>query len=271
MGREVPVMLQVKELSFSYKQQKVLDNINILVNKGEILALLGPNGSGKSTLLRCLNGFLQPDRGQVMLDGQDIRYKNRRWISRHMALLPQDLHTVQHLTVYELIAMGRSPYQFWGWMLGTRDREKIEWAVEYMNLRRLQHRPLHKLSGGERQRAWIAMILAQDTEIVLLDEPITYLDIKYQWSLMQLIQKVRQQYNKTFILVLHDINQAMTVADRFVVLKDCGIRAHGCADDIITSHLLKDVYEINARVCSFQEFSRPVIIPADIQSGSTAG
>lgn len=256
-------MLQTRNLSFSYNEQKVLKNINIMVNEGEILALIGPNGSGKSTLLRCLNGFLRPDKGEVLLNGEEIQYKNRKWIARHIALLPQNLETVQHISVYELVSMGRSPYQSLGWILNAKDKELIDWAIDYMDLRSIQHRTLEKLSGGERQRAWIAMILAQDTEVVLLDEPITYLDIKYQWSLMELIKKVRKHSNKTFILVLHDINQAMTVADRFIVFKNGCIRAHGFADDIITSHLLKDVYEINAQVCNYNEFSRPLIMPAE--------
>jgi iron complex transport system ATP-binding protein len=257
-------MLQVRNLSFSYNKQRVLKDLNILVDKGEILALVGPNGSGKSTLLRCLNGILRPEQGRILLDGQDIQGRNRKWIARHIAFLPQNLEMVQHISVYELIAMGRSPYQTMGWFLNKEDRKLIDWAIDYMNLRPLQYRPLQKLSGGERQRAWIAMILAQDTKIVLLDEPITYLDIKYQWSLMEIIKQVRCQYNKTFILVLHDINQAMMVADRFIVLKDGCIRAHGHARDIITTHLLKDVYDIYARVYDLNHFSRPIIVPAEI-------
>ncbi|HHX86897.1 MAG TPA: ABC transporter ATP-binding protein [Firmicutes bacterium] len=255
-------MLQVKDLNFSYKNQKILHRINIIAEQGEILALVGPNGSGKSTLLRCSNGFLRPDCGQVLLNGEDLRYKTRKWISRHIAILPQHLEAVSHITVYELVAMGRSPYQQFGWRLAEKDRLKINWAIDYMDLRPLQHRPLDQISGGECQRAWIAMILAQDTGIVLLDEPVTFLDLKYQWYLLNIIKQVRQQYNKTFIIVLHDINQAMSVADKLLVLKEGRISAHGKPQDIITTHLLEKVYDVAATVCNFDGYQKPVVLPA---------
>ena len=176
--------------------------------------------------------------------------------------MPQDLESIQHTTVYELVAMGRSPYQQFGWFLNQRDKELVEWAIDFMNLRSMVNRPLHRISGGERQRAWIAMILAQDTEIVLLDEPVTFLDLKDQWCLLEIINQIRLQYRKAFILVLHDINQAMTVADRFVVLKEGRVRAFGQSQDIITGHLLKDVYDVAARVCSLGDYTRPVVLPA---------
>lgn len=257
-------MLHIKNLSFSYKTQPILEDINIIVKQGQIMALVGPNGSGKSTLLRCLNGFLETERGQVLLNGEDIRYKKRKWISRHIALLPQNLEAIQQFSVYELVAMGRSPYQQFGWFLKESDRKIIEWAIDYMNLGSLRDRSLDKISGGERQRAWIAMILAQDTDIVLLDEPITFLDLKYQWYLLEIIRQIRLQFNKTFILVLHDINQAMSVADYFVVLKEGQVRAYGQAEDIITSHLLKDVYDVSARVCNLGDLDRSFVLPLGI-------
>lgn len=257
-------MLRIKDLSFSYNGNKVLKNINMIIKQGQIVALLGPNGSGKSTLLRCLNGFLEPDSGQVLFNGEDIQDKKRKWISRHIALLPQNLEAVQQFTVYELVSMGRSPYQQLGWLLKEKDKEIIEWAIQYMELDPLRNRALDKISGGERQRAWIAMILAQDTEVVLLDEPITFLDLKYQWYLLKIFKQIRQQFNKTFILVLHDINQAMTAADYFIVLKEGKVRAHGQAKDIITSHLLKDVYDVSARVYSFSEIKQSVVLPAEL-------
>lgn len=228
------------------------------------MALIGPNGSGKSTLLRCLNGFLKPGCGQVLFKGEDIRFKKRKWIARHIALLPQNLETVQHTTVYELVAMGRNPYLQFGWFLKEKDKKIVEEVIEYMNLQAIRDRPLSKISGGERQRTWIAMILAQDTEVVLLDEPITFLDLKYQWLLLDIIKEVRRQFQKTFVLVLHDINQAMTVADNFVVLKEGNVRAFGQPRDIITSHLLQDVYDVAAAVCSIGKGERSVVLPARI-------
>ncbi len=255
-------MLQIKDLNFSYDKQRILHDINIIVEPCEILALVGPNGSGKSTLLRCLNGFLKPDSGRVLLHGENILEKKRKWISRHVAFLPQNLEAVQHITTYELVAMGRSPYQQFGWFLNENDKRVVEWALDYMDLNSIYNQPLDKLSGGERQRAWIAMILAQDAEIVLLDEPITYLDLKYQWYLLDIIKKVRKEYKKTFILVLHDINQAMMVADSFVVLKGGRVRAYGQAQDVITSHVLKDIYEVSATVHNIEGYEQAVVLPA---------
>ncbi|HZK37662.1 MAG TPA: ABC transporter ATP-binding protein [Clostridia bacterium] len=255
-------MLQIKNLNFSYRKQRILHDINIAVEEGEILGLVGPNGSGKSTLLRCLNGSLLPDSGQVLLHGEDIQNKKCKWISRHIAFLPQHLEAVGHITVYELVTMGRSPYSQFGWFLTVEDRDKVAWAIDYLDLCSIQHRPLDQISGGECQRAWIAMILAQDTEVILLDEPITFLDLKYQWYLLNIIKKVRQQYRKTFILVLHDLNQAMTVVDNFVVLKEGSVSAQGQPQDVITSHLLKKVYDVSATVCDFADYDRPIVLPA---------
>ncbi len=257
-------MLQVKKINFSYKKQQVLHDIDIVVAEGEILVLVGPNGSGKSTLLRCLNGFLKPESGQVLLRGENIRNKKRKWMARHIAFLPQHLEAVQHLSIYELVAMGRSPYSQYGWSLTAKDKEKVGWAIDYLDLSSIQYRTLDQISGGECQRAWIAMILAQDTGVVLLDEPITFLDLKYQWYLLNLIEQVRRQYKKTFIMVLHDLNQAMTVADKFVVLKEGRISAQGQPQEVITSRLLKKVYDVAATVCSFDEYSRPIVLPAKI-------
>jgi iron complex transport system ATP-binding protein len=256
-------ILRVEGLDFAYSKRKVLRDLNMVVKRGEILALVGPNGSGKSTLLRCLNGFLHPEAGRVLLGDYDICRQTRRWISRRIAFLPQNLESVHHITVWELVAMGRSPHNLFGWVMTEKDRQLIDWAIDYMNLRFLQDRWMEQISGGERQRVWIAMILAQDTDIVLLDEPITYLDLKYQWGLVQTIKQIRAKYGKTFVLVLHDINQAINTADRFVVLKDGCVRAHGCGCDIMTSHLLKDVYGVDARVCRFSGHSLPVILPSE--------
>lgn len=257
-------MLRIQNLCFSYNEKKVLKNINIIIKQGQIVALLGPNGSGKSTLLRCMNGFLDLDGGQVLFNGENIQNKKRKWISRHIALLPQNLEAVQQFTVYELISLGRSPNQQFGWGLKEKDKEIIEWAIQYMELDFLRNREMDKISGGERQRAWIAMILAQDTEVVLLDEPITFLDLKYQWYLLKIFKQIRQQFNKTFILVLHDINQAMTAADYFIVLKEGSIRAYGQAEDIITSHLLKDVYDVSAHVYNFNDIKQSIVLPAEL-------
>ncbi len=259
-------MLKINNLAFSYKEDEILKNINFTLNKGEILALLGPNGSGKSTLLRCINGILKPDKGKVIFDNYNIAECKRKWISKKIAFLPQQLDIVDNITVWELISRGRYPYQTMGWRLNNKDRDKIQWAIEQMNLEHLQHRSLHNLSGGERQRVWIAMILVQDTDLILLDEPVTYLDLKYQWDLLQVIQDIRDLYNKSFILVLHDINNALMTADRAVVLNEGKIHAQGEANNILTSNILKEVYGLQAQICKFAGCSHSMVVPEKISS-----
>jgi iron complex transport system ATP-binding protein len=235
----------------------------MVVNRGEILALVGPTVPASLPCCAASTASCTLTKGRSLLDGCVIRRQKRRWISRRIAFLPQNLEAVHHITVRELVAMGRSPHNYFGWMLSEKDRRLIDWAIDYMNLQSLQDRWMEKISGGERQRAWIAMILAQDTDIVLLDEPITYLDLKYQWGLVKIIKQIRNQYGKTFIMVLHDINQAINAADRFIVLKEGRVRAHGRGCDIMTHHLLKDVYDVEAQVCRFDDFSRPVVLPSE--------
>ncbi|UNC93276.1 ABC transporter ATP-binding protein [Candidatus Contubernalis alkaliaceticus] len=254
-------MLEIKKLSFSYGKSKVLHNINFNIEKGEIAVLVGPNGSGKSTLLRCIAGLFKASEGEVLLKGKKMQSCSKKWLSREVCFLPQIQMPVRHINVWELVAMGRSPYQSVGWSYSKADKEKIQWAIEFMNLNKLQHKPLDAISGGERQRAWIAMVLAQDTDLILLDEPITFLDIKYQWMLLDMVKDIRNRFGKTFIFVLHDINHALAVGDKTIVLKDGFIHASGCPRKILTSKLLYDVYGINAHICSFAKCSRPVIVP----------
>lgn len=254
-------MLEVFQLGFSYGEKAVLNNINLEIEKGEITALIGPNGSGKSTLLRCMSGILAPQSGKIKLEGKNIKSYRRKEIAHYIALLPQNLETVNHISVRDLVARGRGPHQTLGWSESSKDRDKIAWALEYMDLIHMQDRPLNKLSGGERQRAWIAMVIAQDTDYILLDEPVNNLDIKYQWDLLSNISKMRDELNKTVIMVLHDINHALKVADRVYVLKDGAIYQQGGTEEIITSSLIKDVYGVCAHICHFPGCCRPVIVP----------
>jgi iron complex transport system ATP-binding protein len=257
-------LLETKNLDFSYGQAKILNNINFELEQGQIWAFVGPNGSGKSTLLRCLCGLLRPCNGEIYLHGNNLKKIGRKKIARKICMLPQNHVSLQYMSVYELVTMGRSPYQNMGWCLCSLDREKIHWAIDYMNLTHLQHRSLDSLSGGERQRVWIAMILAQDTPIVLLDEPVTFLDMKYQWYLIEKILDIRDTLQKSFIIVLHDINHALALADRVLVLKDGREYCSGNPEEIITSQLLQEVYDIEANIITDEQYTRPVIIPRSI-------
>ncbi|MCD5397981.1 ABC transporter ATP-binding protein [candidate division NPL-UPA2 bacterium] len=253
-------MLEAKNISFSYGKKYVLKNIDFCIGEGEITALIGPNGSGKSTLLRCLLGLLPAKTGEVLIKNQRIKECSSRWLAKQVSFLSQGHEHVSHITVWELVSKGRSPYQTFGWTLSQADKEKVSWAIEYMDLASFQHRHLDCLSGGECQRAWIAMVLAQDTELIMLDEPATYLDLKYQWALLKTIREIKVKLNKTFIVVLHDINHAMSIADHFIVLKEGEIVASGCGREIITESLLKEVYDVSASVCTFNRCLKPVVL-----------
>ncbi len=254
-------LLKAKSLDFSFGRTRVLSNVDFTLEQAKIWALIGPNGSGKSTFLRCLCGLLTPDQGQVLLQGKELAHLNRKWIARQICFLPQTQIVLQHLKVYELVALGRSPYQSLGWSLHRKDKDKIEWALDYMQLMDFQQRPLDSLSGGERQRAWIAMILAQDTPVVLMDEPATFLDMRYQWDLIERIQSIRESLHKSFIVAFHDLNHAAALADQVLVLGNGKVIQSGTPSNVITPELLQEVYGIRADVRRIPQHSHPIVIP----------
>jgi iron complex transport system ATP-binding protein len=168
---------------------------------------------------------------------------------------------MQGTTVRELVALGRTPHQKTGWVLSRKDKEKVDWALEYLQLVPLQHRLLDTLSGGERQRAWIAMALAQDTPLLLLDEPVTYMDLKHQWELLEIIIGLKEYFSKTIISVFHDINHALEVADRICLMHQGAVHRLGSPVSVITEETLRQVYGIHAHVCQVEPGWRPVVIP----------
>lgn len=242
------ITLEVRGLSFSYGKAKILEDIHFTASKGQIISLIGPNGSGKSTLLRCLCGLLVSENSAVYLFGKPIDRLGVREISREIAFLPQFHEQVEGTTVYELVAMGRAPYHKSGWLYNKTDREKIEWAFDYMQINHLEHRMVETLSGGEKQRVWIAMVLAQDTSIILLDEPVTYMDIRYQWELLDIIRDLNMNYQKTIISVFHDISHATEVSDTIYLLKNGRVHSVGASEEVITEKSIRDVYEIEEHV-----------------------
>lgn len=259
-------MLTAKNLSFRYGKQNVLNGVNFSAEQAQIISLIGPNGSGKSTLLRCLCGLIPSGRNSVYLFGKPIESMGSKEISRCIAFLPQSHEKLQGVTVYELISMGRAPYHNSGWISTREDHKKIEWAIDYMQLRTLKHRPVERLSGGERQRAWIAMILAQDTPIILLDEPVTYMDLKYQCELLRTIKDLKESFHKTVVGVFHDINHAIEISDYVYLLKDGRVYLSGTSEKVITEKSIKDVYGVSAHVCKFKRCCRNVVVPAGVHN-----
>lgn len=261
-------MLSVRHLNFSYGNRRILKDISLDVKPAQVISLLGPNGSGKSTLLRCMSRLLPVTSGELRLHGKPVSQHGSREFAKEVAFLPQTQDIVRGLTVYEFVLLGRSPHHRSGWFISKEDQKKVCWAIDYMNLGLLRDRQMDNLSGGERQRVRIAMTLAQDTPYILLDEPVTYMDIKYQAELLKTIRNLKDSFGKTVIAVFHDMNHAIEISDRICLLKNGTILGEGPVDEIITEQKIRETYEICAHVCKVSCCKRSVVIPFGIDRGS---
>lgn len=242
-------MLSIQQLQLGYHQaaKPVLTGLSVDLPTNQVVGLIGPNGCGKSTLLKGLCRLLEPQAGKVMLSGHDLATLSGRDIARRISVLPQSQSHPEGLTVRQLIEYGRTPYvSHWG-RLTAKDKAAVEQAMDQLSIHPLAQMPLEALSGGQRQRAWIAMILAQDTDIIMLDEPTTYLDISYQIELMNLMRILKDQ-GKSIIVVLHDLNQAARYCDTLLVLKAGQLKAFGTPNEVMTESMLADIFDIKAKI-----------------------
>lgn len=256
-------MLDARGVTFAYGNAQVLHGVDVHADAAHVISLIGPNGSGKSTLLRCLTGLL-PCQGDIRVDGQPVRSLSPRQRAQQIAFLPQSHENLRGITLRELIAMGRAPYHSSAWFTTSTDRAKIEWASRYMQLDDLMDRRIEQLSGGERQRAWIAMIVAQDTPIIVLDEPATYMDMRHQQEMLATIRDLRDSHSKTVIAVFHDINHAIDVSDQIYVLSSGSVCAAGTSAEVINSSLIARVYGVKAVVGRCSGSRRDVVVPLSI-------
>lgn len=253
--------LSAKELAVGYAGAEILDQIDIAIPDGKITALIGANGSGKSTLLRALGRILQPLAGTIFLDGQSIATLPSREIARKLALLPQSPVSPDGLTVRLLCRFGRHPHKGMLSRLSRRDEEIVEEALAAVGLSNLSERPLDRLSGGQRQRAWIAMALAQETPILLLDEPTTYLDIAHQIEVLDLLRELNRKRGRTIVMVLHDLNQASQYADHLIAIGHGRIYAAGRPADMLTPELIKEVFGIDSLIIPHPIDGKPLCLP----------
>lgn len=242
--------LTARQLGLAYDRALVIEDLNLAIPAGQITALVGPNGCGKSTLLKGLGRLLSPRQGAVYLDGQAIAKQPSRAIARQLGILPQSNVAPEGLTVRELVAQGRYPYQTWWQMRSLADEQAIEQALAITEMTEFGDRPLDNLSGGQRQRAWIAMTLAQDTEILLLDEPTTFLDLAHQMEVLDLLWELNQTQGRTIAMVLHDLNQACRYADYLIALRAGKIYAQGAPSDVVTEELVREVFGIDSHIVS---------------------
>ncbi|MBA4024594.1 MAG: hypothetical protein C0482_19755 [Gordonia sp.] len=257
---ENPPLLEGLDLELGYtgRGRRVIDGLDVQITPGTATALVGPNGSGKSTLLMALARVLTPRRGQVRLNGIPLSARKSIEVARELAILPQSSVVPAGLRVRELVEQGRYPRLGPLAMLSRHDDDLMARAMIMAGVEPLADRRLDTLSGGERQRAWIAMALAQDTSILLLDEPTTYLDIRHQIDLMQLVVELVATHNKTVVMVLHDINQAARYCDRIIAMREGAIVADGHPDDVVTTDLLHTVFDVHAQISRDPVSGRPM-------------
>lgn len=237
-----------KDLNIFYGEKPIVKDVNFKVNKGEIVTIIGPNGSGKSTLVKALSRCIKMESGEIFLNGKDIYNFPSKEVAKEMAVLPQVKNVTDDITVEELVSYGRYPHLKFGKRLGKEDRKIIKWAIEKTGLKKFKDRKVVTLSGGEGQRAWIAMALAQEPNILILDEPTTYLDISYQMEVLELIKELNESLGITVIMVLHDLNQASRYSDNIYVLRDGQIIKEGKPEEVINSKILKNIFRIKAHI-----------------------
>lgn len=268
--------LVADSISVGYRDTPVITDLSLTVPTGVITTVIGPNGCGKSTLLRALSRLLSPSQGAVTLDGRAIASMKSREVARTLGLLPQSPIAPAGLRVADLVARGRHPHQSWLRQWSSDDADRVAAALEQTGISDLADRPVDSLSGGQRQRVWISLALAQETDLLLLDEPTTFLDLAHSLEVLDLVDSLHDDLNRTVVMVLHDLSLAARYSDHLVVMKEGSIVATGAPSEVITEELLADVFDLKARVIEDPVSDRPLIIPVGnrhvhphLASGST--
>lgn len=242
--------IEVSNLSFRYNKNSnlVLDDLNFNIKKQSFTTILGPNGCGKSTTAKSIVKLIKNNKATINIMGHDIKQLSNKKLARLISYIPQNIDVPQATRVIDFITFGRNPYLGISGILSSEDKAIINKVVEQMQLTELKEKFMHDLSGGQRQKVVLALCMVQDTPIILLDEPTTYLDIKNQYELLESLKQLQLKANKTIIAILHDLNQAIQYSDYLYFLKDGAIFASGAADQLISKQLLKDVYGIEAEI-----------------------
>ena len=260
--------LRTTELSLAYGNRQIVKQLSVEVPDGQITALVGANGSGKSTILKSMARILNPVQGGVYLDGKLIHRQPTKEIAKQLAILPQNPTSPEGLTVRELVSFGRYPHQKGFGNLSPEDNRMIEWALTATCMEEFRDRSVDQLSGGQRQRAWIAMALAQGTEVLLLDEPTTFLDMAHQIEVMTLLEKLNREQHRTIVMVVHDLNHAARYAQHLIALKQGDVLYEGRPQEVMTSRMLRDVFGIDADVIPDPRTGAPLCLPYGLAENS---
>lgn len=253
--------IRVEGITVAYAESPVLEGVDIHIAAGEMVGIVGRNGSGKSTLLKVMGRLIKPRRGAVYLNGTDISSLPTQRVAQRMAVMPQAPASPQQLTVRELIGYGRYPHIPWLQRFGIRDREVIQETMQSCRLEDFADRQLSTLSGGERQKAWIALALAQQPSVMLLDEPVTFLDLGHQLEVMDLIAELNHVHGITVVIVLHDLNLAARYCSRLIALQSGGVYADGPTENVIQEDVIREVFGIGARIGFDPLTHKPVCYP----------
>ncbi|MFV0466599.1 MAG: ABC transporter ATP-binding protein [Lachnospiraceae bacterium] len=252
--------IRVEQLKVAYDDLTVIEDMNLKIPKGLVSVMIGANGCGKSTLLKTIARVIKPVRGEIYINGNNITNTKEKDIAKTVAFLPQGPVSPGGISIRELIAFGRYPHQSLVGGMSHHDQEVIDWALEETALTDLANRSIDNLSGGQRQRAWIAMTLAQETEIILLDEPTTYLDMSHQLEVLEVLQNLNKKQNKTIVIVLHELNNACQFGDHLIGMKKGKIICEGNPKEVITEETLQEIYGIQAVLQMSRDGSYPICV-----------
>jgi iron complex transport system ATP-binding protein len=262
--------LRADTVTVGYGGEPVVRDLSLAIADGRVTTIVGPNGCGKSTLLRTMARLLRPTSGRVLLDGEPVHETSTKEVARRMALLPQSPIAPDGLLVRDLVGRGRHPHQRWFSQWSPGDEAIVEAALEMTDTTDLRDRALDQLSGGQRQRAWIAMTLAQDTELLLLDEPTTYLDLAHQVEVLDLVSRLNRERNRTVVMVLHDLNLAARYSDVIVVMKDGAVVCEGDPTDVFTPPMLAETFGLEADVLPDPRTGLPIVVPTSSAAAAAA-
>lgn len=257
-------IINVNSVKVGYESKIIIEDLSLEIKKGTITTIIGENGCGKSTLLKTIGRVLSPKSGEVFVEGKNIHKTNTKQIAQIIGMLPQSPTAPNGLTVQEIVEYGRFPHKKSNGKLNAEDHAIVDWALSETDLSEFKERNLNSLSGGQRQRVWIAMVIAQKTDVILLDEPTTYLDMAYQLEVLQLVERLNKERGTTVIMVLHDINQASRFSCELVMLKNGAIVVQGAPKEVMTNENLRKVFNIDAHITALPNSDIPVCISYEL-------
>lgn len=256
--------ISTKNLNISYGNLDIVKDLNLDIPKGKITTIIGSNGCGKSTILKTIARIIQAKSGDIFVNNINIKEQSPKDLAKVMAVLPQSPQAPSGLTVEELIAYGRFPHQKGFGKMKKEDEDIVTWALKSTGIEEFRERPMEALSGGQRQRAWIAMALAQQTEILILDEPTTYLDLAHQLEILKLLEELNRKQGTTIVMVIHELNNAARFADHMIGVKKGKVVCQGTAHEVMTKENLKELFNIDAEIVEDPRNNKPVCITYDI-------